>query len=116
MGIGAEGFADGAFEHAHAVAVDDAHALDGGEHGGVEKFIDLRESFFGALSDDVQFAREDLEVGTGFEAGAFLGGAGSRTTSTTSSRGICIFSEPASTSTRPFLSRRRTSGDFAHTF
>ncbi len=63
MGIGAEVFADSALEDAHAMAVDDADAADGGEGGGVDEFVDVFDGFFGALADDVEFAVGDVEAG-----------------------------------------------------
>jgi hypothetical protein len=62
-GVGAEVFGDGAFEDAHAVAVDDADAVDGGEGGGVDEFFDSVDGFFGALADDDDFACESFEGG-----------------------------------------------------
>lgn len=62
-GVVAEVLGDGAFEDAHAVAVDDADAVDGGERGGVDELVDGFDGFFGALADDDYFACESFKRG-----------------------------------------------------
>ena len=44
-------FADGAFQHAHSVAVYDSNPIHGGESSGIEKFINLLDGLIGSLTD-----------------------------------------------------------------
>jgi hypothetical protein len=43
----------GSFQHAHSVPVDDTDAIYRGQGGGVEKFVQMLESFFCTLADHV---------------------------------------------------------------
>ena len=71
VGVGGEKLRHRPLEDAHAVAVNDADAVDGGEGGGVEEFVDLFEGFFGALADDVEFAVGDVPARAGVEVDVF---------------------------------------------
>jgi len=80
VGVAGEQIGDGSFEDAHAVAVDDADAVNFGEGGAVEEFVYLLAGFFSALADEVDLAEGAVEAGAlaeGYE-GARGGGSGGR--------------------------------------
>ena len=44
---------DGSFQNAHAVAVHDAHTIDGSERCRIQKLVHLFDGFLRTLADDV---------------------------------------------------------------
>src|SRR5579884_5818 len=60
MRVLGEEFGDGAAQNAHAVAMHDPHAIDGGERGAVEELVHLVARFLGVLAYHVDLAPADV--------------------------------------------------------
>src|SRR5579875_2238477 len=67
MRIRAEKFADGSLQHAHTVAMHDAHAVDGSKSSGIEKFVDALYGFFRALTNNIQLPIVHIPARTRFK-------------------------------------------------